>query len=207
MAGPEPKSQLSAANVRVAVFASLVVVGMLGMSAAAVPLYRVFCQVTGFGGTTQVADAEDLGRLEAGDRTIKVRFSGSTANDLPWRFSPVEHSVRIPVGERRLAFYEAENQSRDVIVGVASFNVTPSEAGKYFHKIACFCFEEQQLAPDETAQMPVSYYLDPALVDDPVMDDVHEITLHYSFFLSERRVEEAALQSTDTARSKGAKSG
>jgi cytochrome c oxidase assembly protein subunit 11 len=156
-----------------------VILGMVGLTAAAVPLYRLFCQVTGYGGTTQRAAAAPERPL---DQTIEVRFNADVAQGLPWRFTPVEHAVTIRLGEQHLAFYRAHNASGRPVVGTATFNVTPFKAGAYFSKIACFCFEEQTLQAGETVDMPVSFYVDPAILDDPDTRDVRAITLSYTFF-------------------------
>ena len=170
------------------------IAGMLGLTAAAVPLYRLFCQVTGYGGTTQVAD---VAPVEVLDRTIKVRFNADVEPDLPWRFEPVEREVTVRIGETTLAFYRAENRADRPIVGQAVYNVTPFRAGPYFSKIACFCFEEQVLAPGEAIDMPVSFYVDPAIVDDPDTRDLSAITLSYTFFMREDETE--ALRAAGTA--------
>lgn len=163
------------------VFASLllVVCSMTALSFAAVPLYRLFCQVTGFGGTTQIAIAAPDGVF---DRLITVRFNSDIAPDLPWAFRPVQREVEVRVGEEKLAFYEATNRSEETLVGAAVFNVTPLKAGLYFSKIHCFCFEEQKLKPGESAEMPVSFFIDPEILRDPNLDDVETITLSYTFF-------------------------
>ena len=166
-------------NNRTALVLAGVVVGMVGMAYAAVPLYQLFCQVTGYGGTTQVAEAIERPVLE---RVIKVRFSASTHRDMPWEFRPVQLMQQPRVGEQMLAFYEARNQSDAAITGTATFNVTPHKAGAYFSKIECFCFTEQTLAPGARADMPVTYFIDPAIMDDPGLDDVREIVLSYTFF-------------------------
>lgn len=166
-------------NRKTALVLSAVVVGMLGMAYAAVPLYQLFCQVTGFGGTTQVAEAADRPILE---RVIKVRFSASTHRDMPWEFSPVQTMQKTRVGEQMMAYYEAENPTDKTVIGTATFNVTPHKAGAYFSKIECFCFTEQTLAPGEGAKMPVTYFIDPAIMNDPGLDDVKEIVLSYTFF-------------------------
>jgi cytochrome c oxidase assembly protein subunit 11 len=160
-----------------------VIVGMLGLTAAAVPLSRLFCQVTGYGGTTQRAEAAP--ERQSG-RTIIVRFNADAAHDLPWSFAPVERAVEVRLGEQHLAFFRAHNGSDRPIVGTATFNVTPFKAGRYFDKIACFCFEEQILQAGETVDMPVSFYVDPAILDDPETEDVRAITLSYTFFELDR---------------------
>jgi cytochrome c oxidase assembly protein subunit 11 len=159
-----------------------VVVGMLGLTAAAVPLYRLFCQVTGYGGTTQRAEAAPTEGL---DRTITVRFNADVDPDLPWSFQPEQRQIEVRIGEQSLAYYRARNRSDRPVVGQAVYNVTPFKAGPYFDKIACFCFEEQVLAPGEEVDMPVSFYVDPAILDDPNTRDMHTITLSYTFFLIE----------------------
>ena len=156
-----------------------VILAMVGLTAAAVPLYRLFCQVTGYSGTTQRAEAAPERQLE---ETIQVRFNADVARDLPWSFAPVERAVEVRLGEQHLAFYRAHNASNRPIVGTATFNVTPFKAGAYFDKIACFCFEEQVLQAGETVDMPVSFYVDPAILEDPDTQDVRAITLSYTFF-------------------------
>jgi cytochrome c oxidase assembly protein subunit 11 len=156
-----------------------VIAGMVGLTAAAVPLYRLFCQVTGYGGTTQRAEAAPERQL---DQTIEVRFNADVARNLPWSFAPVERAVEVRLGEQHLAFYRAHNGGDRPITGTATFNVTPFKAGTYFSKIACFCFEEQTLKAGETVDMPVSFYVDPAILEDPHTRDVRAITLSYTFF-------------------------
>ena len=157
-----------------------VAIGMVGLSFAAVPLYRIFCQVTGFGGTTQVAEAAPIGHVSS--RVITVRFDANTNKDLPWRFLPVETSQQIKVGESKLAFYEATNRTDRDTWGTATFNVTPNEAGAYFVKTDCFCFEEQKLAAGQKVDMPVAYYIDPEIEQDLYLRDVDTITLSYTFY-------------------------
>lgn len=154
------------------------------------PFYDWFCRVTGFAGTTTVADA---GADTILDRTVKVRFDASLEQGMPWTFRPVEHSMTIRIGETGLAFYEAHNPSNRVVAGTASFNVYPYAAGGYFTKIECFCFQEQILQPGETVQMPVSFYVDPAIVDDPEAVFVQEIVLSYTFHETPLPQEQAAL--------------
>lgn len=158
-----------------------VVCGMVGLSFASVPLYKVFCAVTGFGGTTQVSAKKSSVVTE---RNIRVRFDASTNPELPWQFQPVQREVRLKVGENALAFYRARNISERAITGVATFNVTPQKAGQYFNKIDCFCFSEQTLKPGESADMPVTFFVDPTISEDPNLDDVKTITLSYTFFVA-----------------------
>ena len=168
-------------NLRVAVICVSAVSGMLALSFAAVPLYDAFCRVTGFGGTTQAADAPAERIL---NRPMTVRFDASIARDLPWGFEPEQTAQTLKIGQTGLAFYYAENLSDEPVVGTATFNVTPTKAGVYFNKLECFCFTEQLLQPGEAMTMPVTYFVDPAIADDPNLDDVTTITLSYTFFRS-----------------------
>jgi cytochrome c oxidase assembly protein subunit 11 len=153
---------------------------MLGLVVYSPTLYRLFCEATGYNGTTQRASAAPA--ATASQRVITVRFTAEVAADLPWRFAPVEHEIRVGVGEQRLAFYVAENKSEAPVTGMAVFNVAPFKAAQYFNKIACFCFEEQTLAPKQRAEMPVSFFIDPKILEDRNLDDVGTITLSYTFF-------------------------
>lgn len=166
-------------NRKTAIIVTGVVIGMVGLSFAAVPAYRAFCQVTGWGGTTQRAEAESGRTLE---RQITVRFDSEVSQGLSWDFKPEQISQTLHIGETGLAFFEAENYSSGPLTGRASFNVTPSKAGIYFKKIECFCFTEQTLQPGERISMPVTYFVDPALADDKNLDDIQTITLAYTFF-------------------------
>ncbi len=154
---------------------------MLLMSYAAVPLYKIFCEATGFGGTTQVGVLPE-GEQVVLDRAIKVRFDANAHPSLPWTFRPTQTEISVQVGKSVLAFYEVENLSNKNVTGTATFNVTPSRAGQYFNKIECFCFQEQLLGPGEKLQMPVELFIDPRIADDKNLDDVHTITLSYTFF-------------------------
>ena len=158
-----------------------VVGGMLGLSFAAVPLYRVFCAVTGYGGTPQIGPEVSK---EISDRTITVRFNADVNPNLPWSFAPEQKQVTLKLGEQQVAFYHARNDSDHPITGVAVYNVTPDKIGTYFHKTACFCFNEQTLAPHQEMQLPVSFWVDPAIAKDPSTADVTVITLSYTFFRS-----------------------
>jgi cytochrome c oxidase assembly protein subunit 11 len=171
-----------------------IVAGAAGLAYASVPLYRLFCQVTGYGGTTQVATAAPT---EVGARKVTVRFNADTYRDLPWSFAAAQREVTVAVGESTLAFYTATNRSSAPITGTATYNVTPQKAGRYFDKLACFCFEEQTLAPGATVEMPVSFFVDPAISDDPNMDDVTTITLSYTFFRAAAPQPEAASVNTE----------
>jgi cytochrome c oxidase assembly protein subunit 11 len=169
-------------NVQVALGLATIILGMVGLTAASVPLYRLFCQVTGYGGTTQVASE---GLPDVQEQTIRVRFDASIGDDLPWRFQPATREIEVRIGEENLAFYQAANLADQPIVGNATFNVTPHKAGPYFSKIACFCFTEQTLQPGEQVDMPVSFYVDPGILDDDSTRDLKTITLSYTFFMLE----------------------
>ena len=156
-----------------------VVVLMGSLAWASVPFYDWFCRVTGFGGTTGVAETAPEDIL---DRTITVRFDASKAKGMAWEFKPVERAMEVRIGETGLAFYEAYNPTDRPIAGQASYNVTPYSAGGYFQKIACFCFEEQVLQPGERVQMPVTFFVDPEMVEDLEAKYVHTITLSYTFY-------------------------
>lgn len=156
-----------------------IVLGMLMLSYAAVPLYRTFCQITGFGGTTQRVEAYTG---KASNQTITVRFNADTDPLLPWKFEPLEREVSMKIGENRLVAFRAVNESNAPTRGTASYNVTPHLAGKYFDKIECFCFEEQRLAPGQSANFPVSFFIDPAILDDKDLQGITNITLSYTFF-------------------------
>jgi|TARA_A100001011_G_scaffold48463_1_gene46045 cytochrome c oxidase assembly protein subunit 11 len=183
LSAPYQNSQFSAVKkYRTLGFLLVLIMGMGVLSYASVPLYKLFCQVTGYGGTTQQVTSPSSQILE---RKIKIRFDANTKPTLDWNFQPVQTSMDISVGQNALAFYQAENTGKDPVVGTATFNVTPEKAGVYFNKIDCFCFVEQLLAPQEAVEMPVSFFIDPDIVNDPNLDDVTTITLSYTFFPSE----------------------
>lgn len=168
-------------NLRTALFAGLLVAGMTGMAFASVPLYRIFCQVTGFDGTTQRAGGEDAPGAVAG-KAITVRFDANTSSALPWDFKPEKNTEKVAIGARRTAIYLTKNLSDKPVTGTATFNVTPVQAGQYFTKIQCFCFTEQTLQPGQQVRMPVIFYIDPKLIDDPDTANISEITLSYTFY-------------------------
>ena len=172
-----------------------VVFAMVGLSFAAVPLYALFCQVTGFGGTTQRAERAADRVL---DRSVTVRLNADTAPNLPWRFAPEAREVTLKLGEQSLVSYRAENRAGHPVTGTAVFNVTPEKAGRYFNKIECFCFAEQTLEPGQAVDMPVSFFIDPAMADDRGMDDVGTITLSYSFFRARSKELDRAVQRFET---------
>lgn len=167
-------------NGRTAALATLLVIAMVGLAFASVPLYRLFCQVTGFAGTTQRAATADapgpVGKM------ISVRFDANISSALPWEFKPERHVERVAVGAREMAFYTARNLSDRPVTGTATFNVTPVAAGQYFTKIQCFCFTDQTLKPGEEMRMPVIFYVDPKILEDRDASKISEITLSYTFY-------------------------
>lgn len=169
-------------NGRMALTIAGVAVGMVGMAYAAVPLYNLFCKVTGYGGTTQKVD---VGSDVVIDREMKVRFNAAVHRDMPWNFKPVQISQKMHIGEQKLAYFEAYNPTDKTIVGTATYNVTPHKAGEYFAKIDCFCFTEQELKPGERISMPVVYFIDPLIDEDRNLDEVSEVTLSYTFFVKD----------------------
>ena len=173
------RGTLGAKKRRTVFAAAGAIAAMLALTAYSPSLYRLFCDVTGYNGTTQRSGQSPA---MASERKITIRFTAETHPDLPWRFQPVEREITVKVGEQRLAHYVAENKSGEPVTGMAVFNVAPLKAGQYFDKIACFCFDEQTLAPHQRADMPVSFFIDPRILADRNLDDVHTITLSYSFY-------------------------
>lgn len=158
-----------------------VVVGMVGLAFASEPLYRIFCEVTGYAGTTQVASTVPKSN-EISQRVVAVRFDANVNSKMPWTFKPVQREVTVRLGEQALAYFEATNNSDQPLVGTASFNVTPYKAAIHFNKIDCFCFTQQVLKSGETMKMPVTFFIDPELAKDSKADDLRTITLSYTFF-------------------------
>ena len=179
---PDRKQPASRRNSRIALICGGVAALMLGGAFASAPLYSVFCRVTGFGGTPLRAEAAPQGGPASGERTITVRFNSDTAPGMPWKFQPEQRQVVVKPGEETLIFYKASNPTDAPITGQAAYNVTPDKAGQYFNKVQCFCFTEQRLNPGQTADMPVSFFVDPKLLTDPQTRDVTTITLSYTFF-------------------------
>lgn len=166
-------------NARLALILGGVAAGMVGVAFASVPAYRLFCQVTGYGGTPKVAAA---GETVVSKEVVTVRFDASTNQDIPWEFKPAQTAMTAHLGEQLLAHYQAHNPTDEPITGTATFNVTPMKAAQYFTKIDCFCFTEQTLAPGETVDMPVLFYVDPAMSRDEAVAEVQTLTLSYTFF-------------------------
>ncbi|GIT91037.1 cytochrome c oxidase assembly protein CtaG [Jannaschia pagri] len=177
-------------NGRVIAMTGATVIGMGSLGWASVPLYDLFCRVTGYGGTTSQAEA---GSDVVLDQTVLVRFDASRERGMPWEFSPVQNQMRVRIGETNLAFYEAHNPTDKPVAGTASFNVAPFAAGAHFVKIDCFCFEEQILQPGETVSMPVTFFVDPEIVEDPEAKGIPEITLSYTFHVMDLPEDYAAL--------------
>lgn len=176
----------SSRNGVVAGTAALVIVVMLGLTAASVPLYNLFCKATGYDGTPRIAAGEArpaAGADAAASHEVTVFFNADTGSTLPWSFHPAQRQVTVKVGEDNLAFFEAANRSDRPIVGHAVYNVTPDKAAYYFVKLECFCFQNQTLEPGQKVQMPVSFYVDPAMLEDPNAREVQQITLSYTFYL------------------------
>ncbi|MEW4468283.1 cytochrome c oxidase assembly protein [Parasphingorhabdus sp. JC815] len=176
--------KLAAKNRRIGFTIGAIGLAMLGVGYAAVPLYEVFCRVTGYGGTTQRVGEAQAATVKSTNQVMSVRFDSNVNAALPWTFKPEQAVDRVTVGARDMAIYLATNLSDEPVVGTATFNVTPVQAGKYFNKVQCFCFTEQVLKPGETMRMPVLYFVDPAILDDPDTKDIEEITLSYTFYRS-----------------------
>ncbi|KPH64400.1 cytochrome c oxidase assembly protein [Novosphingobium aerophilum] len=171
-------------NRRVAFIALSMALLMLGLGYASVPLYRIFCQVTGYNGTTRRVDETQAAAVQVTDKTMSIRFDANVERGMPWQFKPLQRTDTVTIGERDMALFWAKNDSDKVITGTASFNVEPEQAARYFNKIQCFCFTEQTLQPGEAVKMPVIYYVDPAILNDPDNKDVEQITLSYTFHVT-----------------------
>lgn len=178
-------------NARTGFIVMGVVCAMIALSFASVPLYTLFCQVTGYGGTTQRADALPDQVL---DREVTIHFNADTGRLMPWVFKPEQREVKVKLGQRGFTNFYAKNETAEPVAGTAIYNVTPLKVGKYFHKVQCFCFDEQLLKPGEAVDMPVLFYVDPKMADDPNLDDVKTITLSYTFFKTETKELEDALE-------------
>jgi cytochrome c oxidase assembly protein subunit 11 len=179
-------------NAAFALLLAGVIAGMAGASFAAVPLYRMFCAVTGYAGTPVIGGASAPGAAATADHpasTIVVRLNADTNPKLPWDFHPEQTQVRLKLGDEAIAFYRARNEAAAPVTGIALYNVTPDKVGKYFHKTACFCFNRQTLNAGQEMQFPVTFWVDPAIATDPNTSDVHVITLSYTFF---RTLDDAA---------------
>jgi cytochrome c oxidase assembly protein subunit 11 len=177
---------MAVSNVKTGFLAAGLAVSMVGVGFAAVPLYRLFCQVTGFGGTTMRVDAAQAATIPVSNKTIVVRFDANQRGGLPWEFKPERPTETVSIGAKDMSIYIAKNLSSEPVTGTATFNVTPALAGQYFNKIQCFCFTEQTLKPGEQVRMPVLFYVDPKIMTDPETKDIEEITLSYTFYPVEK---------------------
>lgn len=186
------KSQQRASRMTASALVVLVS-GMVGLAYAAEPLYKLFCQVTGYGGTPRIAD-KNSGVVTSD--LVTVRFDANVNRDLPWRFRPSSSQTTVKFGEEALAFYEATNVSDKPIVGTATFNVSPDRAATFFNKIQCFCFTEQVLAPGETVRMPVTFFIDPEMLNDTYARDLKTVTLSYTFFMNQDQSKAQVNQAT-----------
>jgi cytochrome c oxidase assembly protein subunit 11 len=166
-------------NTKLALTLATLFFGMVMLTMASVPIYRVFCKLTGYGGTTQVASTTSN---DQGTKTYKVRFDSNVDKDLPWKFESKQTDITVKTGQNAIAFYYAENLSSQPIIGTAVYNVTPHSAAKYFVKIECFCFQEQLLNPGQKVLMPVTFYLDHSIEKDPELKGLDTVTLSYSFY-------------------------
>ena len=182
-------------NRRVALTCAAVAAGMVGLAFASAPLYDLFCRVTGFAGTPLRAESLPAS-VNPSERLVTVRFNADIAQDMPWRFQPVQREVKVRPGEEMLIFYRASNPTDHAVSGQASFNVTPEKAGQYFNKIACFCFEEQRLEAGQSVDMPVSFFVDPEMLKDPKTREVATITLSYTFFRKPEEVKRVSDRGT-----------
>lgn len=169
----------AASGKKIALSILLLIAGMIMLTIASVPIYNLFCKVTGYGGTVKTALHKSA---KVGTKMLKIRFDANVDAKLPWNFKSEQNEVIIRVGENNLVFYSAENKSDKPIIGTAVYNVTPHKAAKYFNKIQCFCFQEQLLKPKQKLLMPVSFFIDEAIEQDPNLQDVSTITLSYTFY-------------------------
>ncbi|WP_376099501.1 cytochrome c oxidase assembly protein [Roseomonas sp. CCTCC AB2023176] len=179
MRTPADRARISRKNGRVAFAAFATVAGMVGLSFAAVPLYDMFCRATGYNGTVQIRSAAAPGATE---RQVTVRFAAIIHPSIPWQFEAGQGPMTVHLGEQGVAFYRAANPTAGPVEGTATYNVTPEVVGRYFHKVACFCFEAQTLEPGQSAEMPVMFWVDPKMAEDPNTRDIRTITLSYTFF-------------------------
>ena len=187
-------------NRRVGAMALAFALAMLALGYASVPLYRLFCQATGFGGTPARATEAEASRVRAAaGSSISIRFDGNVEARMPWQFRPERTTTSVIIGQRAMAFFEARNLSDHTVTGMATFNITPEQAGKYFTKIQCFCFNQQTLRAGQDVRMPVIYYVDPKILTDPDTADVEQITLSYTF----HPVADAAVKPLDPGRTAG----
>jgi len=194
-------SDLGRKNARTATVLFSVVAGMVGLAYASVPLYQWICQVTGLAGTPSTENVVASDTIL--DETINVRFDSNVSPALPWQFEPLQREVTVRLGEESLAFYRATNTSDKPIVGTSTFNVSPFKAGPFFIKMECFCFTEQVLLPGESIEMPVSFYVDPEIIEEANTKEVRAITLSYTFYQAKDQAKVSELKSTDASQDNG----
>ena len=180
-------------NARTGMTVMIVVATMIGLAFASAPLYDMFCRVTGFDGRAIQSD-QLPDESEILDRTVTIKFNADISKNLQWTFKPAMREISVKLGQRGITSYSAKNLTNKPLTGTALYNVTPLKAGKYFHKVQCFCFDEQTLAANEYVDMPVLFYIDPAMNDDPGMKDVTTITLSYNFYKTESKALEDATE-------------
>jgi cytochrome c oxidase assembly protein subunit 11 len=192
--GSDQNAGIARSHRTIAVSCIAVVLVMVGLAYAAVPLYRLYCQVTGYAGTTQRADKPSS---QIVDHILTVHFDANVDKALPWRFEPLQRKVDVKVGENTLAFYRATNTSDKPVTGTAVFNVAPEAIGIHFNKVECFCFTEQRLEPGQSLDMPVSFYIDPAFVTDEDTKDLPELTLSYTFYPVSEKQQQTLAKSTE----------
>ena len=174
-------------NLKITFSLIFVVCFMLFLSFAAVPLYKLFCQVTGYGGTPKIVNVED--KIKISEKKIKIEFNSDINKSLNWSFKPEQRSIESNIGDSVLAFYKVKNNEKKSITGIATYNILPFEAGQYFNKVDCFCFENQTLEPGEEVLLPVNFYIDPKILDDPNVKHLNSIVLSYTFFQSDENLE------------------
>lgn len=190
---PLSHDELVKKNARMGRIVLLIVLAMIGLSFAFIPLYNAFCRITGFDGTT-IQSEQVPPESEIIDREVTIKFNADIHKNLKWAFKPEMREIKVKMGQRGVTVYSAENLTSAPLTGTALYNVTPLKAGKYFHKVQCFCFDEQTLSAREHVSMPVLFYIDPAMNDDPDMDDVKAITLSYNFYKIESKALEDATE-------------
>ena len=178
---------MNKSNLKISLYLFFLVSFMIGLTFAAVPLYKLFCQVTGFGGTPKVASLEN--KINISEKKITIEFNSDINKKLDWYFKPTQRKIESKIGESVLAFYKARNNGNKSITGVATYNVLPFEAGQYFNKVDCFCFENQTLEPGEEVLLPVNFYIDPKILEDPSVKHLKSIVLSYTFFQSDENFE------------------
>ena len=174
-------------NLRITLGLVFLISFMLFLSFAAVPLYKLFCQVTGYGGTPKIVNIED--EIKISEKKIKIEFNSDINKSLNWSFKPEQRSIESNIGDSVLAFYKVKNNEKKSITGIATYNILPFEAGQYFNKVDCFCFENQTLEPGEEVLLPVNFYIDPKILDDPNVKHLNSIVLSYTFYQSDENLE------------------